>query len=415
MPKKALTTASPSPAAQVKKHVAAIHTSGELTLLERKMSNVLLLNAYDALLTRRTHRIPIKHMCAMLGWDESNNTERLQEALTKLASTAVRFNMMEDGKEVWRVMSMISYGEIKDGICTYRYDEYLAERLYDPEVYATINIGVQRRFDGGYALTLYENCVRYRTVGSTGWWEIERYRSLLGATASMYNEFKYLKRDVITKPLTEVNKVSDIQLEAEFKKNGRNVVAVRFIITENPQQMLLKPEVDAEHAALRETETFKRLREHGIGERLALAWILQDEVRARAVVDYVENKDRQRKVKSTSGLIRTLIESGAEVGPTVYEKKKQETAVTQKEALDRTIEQDRIETQAIKAASEACWAEFLAWPEEKRNLYIDQYIKPNAPVYKAYQQNGLSSAFVRNIITGQMRSEKAAAQAGEGG
>ena len=31
----------------VKKNVAAIHVSGKLTLLQRKLSNVLLLNAYD--------------------------------------------------------------------------------------------------------------------------------------------------------------------------------------------------------------------------------------------------------------------------------------------------------------------------------------------------------------------------------
>ena len=35
--------------AAVKKHVAAIHVSGKLTLLQRKLSNVLLLNAYDTL------------------------------------------------------------------------------------------------------------------------------------------------------------------------------------------------------------------------------------------------------------------------------------------------------------------------------------------------------------------------------
>ena len=40
----------------VKKNVAAIHISGKLTLLQRKLSNVLLLNAYDALTSapRRT-------------------------------------------------------------------------------------------------------------------------------------------------------------------------------------------------------------------------------------------------------------------------------------------------------------------------------------------------------------------------
>jgi hypothetical protein len=50
---------------QLKKHVAAIHTSVDLSLLERKTANVLLLNAYDTLLTRRTHTLsreaPVRH------------------------------------------------------------------------------------------------------------------------------------------------------------------------------------------------------------------------------------------------------------------------------------------------------------------------------------------------------------------
>ena len=41
----------------VKKHVAAIHVSGKLTLLQRKLSNVLLLNAYDTLTSQGKHSI----------------------------------------------------------------------------------------------------------------------------------------------------------------------------------------------------------------------------------------------------------------------------------------------------------------------------------------------------------------------
>ena len=52
----------------VKKHVAAIHVSGKLTLLQRKLSNVLLLNAYDTLTTRRTHRIDARTLCLMISY-----------------------------------------------------------------------------------------------------------------------------------------------------------------------------------------------------------------------------------------------------------------------------------------------------------------------------------------------------------
>jgi hypothetical protein len=45
---------------RLKKHVAAIHSSGDLSLLERKMANVFLLNAYDDLLIKRSHSINVQ-------------------------------------------------------------------------------------------------------------------------------------------------------------------------------------------------------------------------------------------------------------------------------------------------------------------------------------------------------------------
>ena len=327
MPKKKGTSLAVISAPEtVKKHVGAIHTSGDLSLLERKTSNALLLNAYPNLITKRTHRIPVPLLCAMLGYD-SNDIDRLKDTLRKLASTAIEFNVMEDGKESWQVMSMLSYGEIRAGVCTYRYDEYLAERLYDPEIYATINLAVQRKFDSGYALTLYENCLRYKSVGSTGWWAIEKFRNIMGATTSMYDEFKYLKREVIVKPLDHVNKVSDIRLEAEYQKTGRRVTSIRFKVTESAQQSLLTHDFSDQHSEMRDHPTYKRLIEHGIGDRLALMWVMQDEQRVQSVIDYVEGKDKKNQVKgSTAGYIRKLIEDKADVGPSTYEQKREEAS-----------------------------------------------------------------------------------------
>lgn len=372
LPAQALVTSNE----KVKKHVAAIHMSGELGLLGRKMVNVLLLNAYDELLTRRTHKLPVLHLRSMLGWDDSSNIDGLKDVLLHLASTPVEFNVMEDGKETWRVMSMISFGEIKGGVCTYRYDEYLAERLYDPEMYATINIGMQRRFDGGYALTLYENCVRYKDVGSTGWWDIGRFRKIVGASSSMYDEFKYLKRDVISKPVDEINRVSDIRLVPEYRKHGRKVEAVRFLVTESPQRTLLKPEAMDKHVALRESETFKRLREHGIGERLAIAWMLEDEGRVKAIVEYVEEKDRKKQVRgSTAGYIRQLVENpDAEIqSKPAYEEKKQA-------AVQETAEKAKQEMRAARRAEleaeykkQVVTGRIKALSQAERHIHVIRY------------------------------------------
>ena len=388
MSKKKTSNALTATNEHLKKHVAAIHTSGELSLLERKTANVLLLNAYDALLTRRTHTLPVKHLCAMLGWDESNNIERLQDALRKLASTSIEFNMMEDGKHVWRVMAMLSYGEINEGTCTYSYSEYLAERLYDPEMYATINIGVQRRFEGSYALTLYENCIRYKAVGSTGWLELERFRRIMGADAALYDDFYRLNERVIKPSLKEINRVSDIQLVPEFQKQGRKVSAVRFLITENPQQTLLKPVIPDDHTAIRESELFKRLLEHGIGERLAILWIIQDEARARKVVEYVEAKALKKQVKgSTAGYIRTLYEGDAMVGKSSFEAKKaQEDQGKIEEEQRKALVKRRSELKASfvrERTNEAVNALSLADKRAWAGHYIDEVGNEKAKTYHA--------------------------------
>ena len=56
----------------VKKNVAAIHISGKLTLLQRKLSNVLLLNAYDALTSKQKHQIDARTLCMMVGYNSND-------------------------------------------------------------------------------------------------------------------------------------------------------------------------------------------------------------------------------------------------------------------------------------------------------------------------------------------------------
>jgi hypothetical protein len=372
---------------EFKKHVAAIHTSGELTLLERKIVNVLLLNAYDDLLTKRSHSIPVKHMAELLGWDVSHNVERLQDALRRIVRTSIEFNVMEDGHESWEITSLLSHAKIRNGICTYKYVEELAERLFDPEVYATINIGMQRRFKGGYSLTLYENCFRYKATGSTGLWEIDKFRRIMGATAPMYGEFKRLSHFVINKAVDEINRQSDIHLTPEYQRIGRKVAAVKFLIRENAQIPLLAPEHLDGNEAIRAGATYARLREHGIGDKLAVAWIVLDGPRAKAVVEYVEDKDRKKQVKgSTGGYIRKLIEEGGEVGKPAYEAKKEEaerTKADEAREAQEAKERKMVEDAYLRARTTATLKGLTI---DERRGYAESYIDGvGADQAKSYQ------------------------------
>lgn len=323
---------------QLKKNVAAIHTSGELTLVQRKMANVLLLNAYDHLRTRRTHSMPIALFREMLGWDDSNRVDALKEAITKLVTTPIEFNVLKQGKDEWKTTAMLSFGEISGGMVTYRYDEYLAERLYEPEVFSMINLRLQRRFEGSYALTLYENTVRFRDVLTTGMWDIPRFRRIIGATAGKYDEFKYLRRDVILKAIDEINRVSDIFIEARYEKNGRSVVGVAFDIKPNPQMALLNAEISPEQEEIKNKEIFKRLIALGISERLAMFWIATDETRLNAVVEYVEELAESNKIKSSAGgYIRKLFEGDAVVSSMQKAGKKKDGVVPEVSSKEKAL------------------------------------------------------------------------------
>jgi plasmid replication initiation protein len=325
----------------LKKHVAVVHTSGSLSLVERKIANILLLNAYDNLVPldgkEARHKIPVRYLCKMVGWDESSNDAAIKDALRSLQKTILEFNLMDDGREEWESMSMLSYVGLKNGICIYGYVSELARKLHNPDVFAIINVEIQKRFRGGYSLTLYENCARYRNVRSTGWWTIEKFRRIMGADAAMYDEFKRLSAFVINKAVEEVNAVSDIRITPEYRKDGRKVVALRFLV--ESENSISDGNIEAlesdESNRLRESESYRRLKQHGISDRLAIMWLRQDPEQARLAIDAAEEKDRAGKIRSNTGAyIRRLIEDGAALGKSEYDREKERIKRVEQEKAD---------------------------------------------------------------------------------
>ncbi|HBZ43997.1 MAG TPA: replication initiation protein [Maritimibacter sp.] len=277
----------------VKKHVAAIHVSGKLTLLQRKLSNVLLLNAYDTLTTNRRHQIDARTLCMMIGYN-SNDFDTLKDSLRGLAETVAEWDMLdEQGRQEWGVSSLLSYAKLKGGVCEYAYSDALAEKLHDPKVFALINLNIQRRFTSGHALALYENCYRFIRTGSTGWWSLDLFRRLMGVADSAYYEsYKHLNAKIIKPAVAEVNKTSNILVTPEVKKMGRQVTDIRFLIEENPQLAILDLD-DGE--GIRNGAVYARLRGLGVSDRLARQWIGQHgEDYVGRKIDYVAGQEGVR-------------------------------------------------------------------------------------------------------------------------
>lgn len=294
----------------LRKHVSIVHASGELSLLERKIANVLLQNAYDDLMSKRQHHLSIAMMTSMLGFD-SKNIEALKSALRNIQQTRIEFDLLGDGTNTeWHSASLLSSVSIVNGECRYEYASWLAEKLSAPETYTLININIQKHFNSSYALALYENCLRFRGTGSTGWIDVSTWRRLLGADAAMYSEFKHFSAEVIKKAVKEINKVSNIVVEPEYQRENRRVVRIRFLVSTNPENAGYDSEAgDAER--VRQTDVYQRLLALGIADRLAVSFIQEDSARAEETATYVEQQQQRKKIRGNAGgYAKTVFRSG---------------------------------------------------------------------------------------------------------
>lgn len=221
---------------ELKKHVAIIHSNNKISLLQRKISNALLFNAYDDLLTKDEHEIHITTLTKLIGY-ESNDHKRIKQALMDLLATVIEWNIVDGDKidtdGIWNASSIIADASIEGSRCTYSYSNKMRKLLYHPNVYGRLSLEIQAKFQSGYGLALYENCNRYQDIGKTPWFELEKFRKLMGVDDNKYKIFRDFKTRVLDKSVEEVNKHSTLIVEPKLKKINRKVVAIQFAINKS--------------------------------------------------------------------------------------------------------------------------------------------------------------------------------------
>ncbi|MBA3662185.1 MAG: replication initiation protein [Gammaproteobacteria bacterium] len=218
---------------ELKKHVATIHSSNKLSLLQRKIANALLFNAYEDLLKKDEHIIHVATLCNLIGYD-SNDHKTIKKALVNLLATVIEWNLVDgdrlDAQGVWNASSIIADASIDGPICAYSYSNKMKKLLHRPELYGRLNMLVQAKFKSSYGLALYENCIRYQGIEQTPWFDILKFRKLMGIEDGKYKIFRDFKHRVLEKAVEEVNKFSPLHVTPLFKKQGRQVVSIQFVI-----------------------------------------------------------------------------------------------------------------------------------------------------------------------------------------
>ncbi|MCY3742650.1 MAG: replication initiation protein [Candidatus Poribacteria bacterium] len=236
---------------EVVKASPAIQIQSKISLLQRRAWNVLLANAYNELPNQEIHCVSMVELAAKLGFD-SKNEDYLKEVLRELRFCEVEWNLLnKDNKQVWGVAGLLASVEIEDGICTYAFAPHLRLKLYNPRVYAKLNLRLQNRFKSQYALVLWELCFDYfdtdRDQGETPFISLETFRELLGIESDEYPAFSIFNRAVIKPAIKEINKETDYFVGVEQKRVKRRVGELKFRITKVKQisiQESLFPDIE---------------------------------------------------------------------------------------------------------------------------------------------------------------------------
>lgn len=383
----------------VNKAAAAIHIKNDISCLQRKLWNVLLSNAYSDLpnLEIQLHEIKVSDLMEEVGFD-SKNIAYLKQALEDMVTTKLTWNILDDkGKQEWGVSAALASAVISDGMCYYSYSAHLRQKLHNPEFYAPVPLGVLRRFCGGHALALYENCLRYRLISQTPWFSLEVFRDLLGVgDNTSYDDFKILNRAVIKPSLQEVNAVSNIRLELELKREKRKVVGIKFLIDGNHQDSLQieAPDNNFNPELLTKLQATFCLSEKQTKDIL----VTHSEDRILAVMKYVEDRYKAGQIqtgKIAPYFLRTIKDFVHANTVSSIDRHKLE----EKERKDLTVKHDAI----VKDLREKFSAErttqvesyFGTLPDDQREKLLTAFVEHlnnrNQAILQFYRKSGLKT------------------------
>jgi plasmid replication initiation protein len=218
----------------IRKHVAIIHAYSLMSVLQRKIVNVLLYEAIKGN-NRVNHQSSVAVECHIPFYTlskavkfNSNNTQYLKGAIDGLASLKIEWNLLKDKSptDISFLNLRVLHGAptfYQDNTLNFSFHKIMLDLVDKPSIYGTLDVDLQSEFESKYGHALYENSTRFVNLQKNKVIQLDTFRKILGVQADKYPSMRELTRNVIAPSVEEVNDRADFVVSLETMKSGRKV------------------------------------------------------------------------------------------------------------------------------------------------------------------------------------------------
>lgn len=314
-------TAEEQSVAKANEAIAIRPKRGRLTLLSRRIYNALLYHSQRQGVDEPVYKLALSELIGDARFN-SNNTELLKAHLRDMQATTIEWSTSGPALKRWvssQLLGTVTIEEQGRGrpcMVTWRYPEEIKERLVRPHQYTRVLLEISGQMRSYSAAVLYEIGARYLT--SPGrlsmredvvWWAAV----LTGRSDIKEVDYRFLKRDVISKALAEIDALcEDFSIELIEHKRGRKIEEIQFRVIPKVQQRL--GDIPNAERNVFDLALVGRLIALGIKQEEAQdLYATTDENQLRATLDHVDQRllsPTMPELKSPAAYFKDALKKG---------------------------------------------------------------------------------------------------------
>lgn len=303
-----------------------VRIHGNMTPMSYKLTNYIL---WMAVKEGRLDQLTASGMDVIrfLHINDNKLGKSLKAECKKAAGTVVEIQSKEHPDDDWIVMNLVPTIEYRNGVLTAEVNPRLAPYINDLRGnFTQLELEALSTCGTYPAMRLYEVCASWKRAGRVCY-TTEEWRGLLGATGKSYNAFAQFKRRAWEPSVRAVNERTELRIEPEYIKEGRQTVKILVHIKEVRQPEEEPQPLPASDASIIDLDLVKRMVACGFTQKMAKGYV------EACGADYCEAQLRLTLAGKKAGHVKN---------PAGYLRR----------ALDEDYAGEREAVEAIKAAEE---------------------------------------------------------------